>query len=157
MTKTVVLTPIKCNPKARPGKEQDFSLSINGLDEIGQFLSVEEFLHSKWFKENACLTADEVEGSHFWHDYYCAFITDCTISDLTGNDSELRCLRMYLDSDTAFRNYVFDAIKYYGRFPDNETINEFCTSHTIQFRYNTLLDEIYGQIRAEKKQEKSTK
>lgn len=151
MTKTVSFTPIKCNPKAQHNSKQEFSVFVNGSDEIGQFLTVEELIHSQWFTDNAKLTAKDVETSHFWHDYYCAFIADCTISDLTGKDTDLKYLKMYLESDTAYENFVRDAIKFYGRFPDEETIDEFLSSHTIQFKFNSLLDEIYSQIRAEKR------
>lgn len=149
MTKTVVLTPIKCNPKARHNKEQDFSVSFNGLDEIGQFLSVEEFLHSRWFTKNANLTAEGVEGSHFWHDYYCAFLTDDIVSNLEGNDNNLKYLKAFLDSDYAFYDFVLDAIKVYGRYPDEETMDEFTNSNTIQYKFNTLICEIYEQIQEE--------
>lgn len=147
MSKNISFEPVK-----RPA---DAPLNADGADVIdlasygglGRLMSMEEFFHSVWFRENADLTAEEVHESHFWHDYYCALITDINVSDLDDRDNRLHYLKEFLDSDYAFFDFVIDAIKVYGRVPDEETIDEFANSNTIQCKFNSMLEEIDGQIR----------
>lgn len=152
MSKNISIEPVKRSADAHPNADGADVIDLTSYDGMGRLMSMEEFFHSVWFRENADLTAEEVHGSHFWHDYYCALITDINVSDLNDRDNRLHYLKKFLDSDYAFYDFVMDAIKVYGRIPDDETFDEFAGSNTIQFKFHSMLDEIYGQIREDLRQ-----
>jgi len=114
---------------------------------VGGLLTLEKFLASDLFEKICSLTPDDVRNSHFWHDYYIAFIMDANASALTGEDKSDNVVA-YLQSAWAFRNYASDMIVRSGLTVDDYQLEEFYGDESVCSDFNQLIAVLWEAVGA---------